>query len=164
MLTVIVEAGENPEAVARTLAGLVPAAVEGVVRDVHIVAGSESPALKRVVDTAGARLWPSGRLADAINAARAEWLLVLEPGARLNGEWMDAVAAHCGASHMPARFRKAKGGRRFAWFGARASALSRGLVIAKAQAIANMRGRRSAEALASGLAVRTLDVELTPPV
>ena len=50
---------------------------------------------------------PSGGIAAGIRQAKGEWLLLLEPGARLVEGWIDAVVAHTARQTMPARFSRA---------------------------------------------------------
>ncbi|TIT80109.1 MAG: glycosyl transferase family 2, partial [Mesorhizobium sp.] len=99
--------------------------------------------------------------------AKGDWLLLLEPGARLAEGWIEEVAAHTARQTMPARFSRARGNR--APFLARVfsgnRALAEGLVISKRQAAALAKSARSAEALARGLATRRLNAEIwvAPP-
>ena len=50
-----------PEAIVRTLAALVPAAIEGVIRDVALAAPAESAELSRIADHAGCELVTGAR-------------------------------------------------------------------------------------------------------
>ena len=43
-------------------------------------------------------IWPSGGIAAGIGQAKGDWLLLLEPGARLVDGWIEPVAAHMRAS------------------------------------------------------------------
>ena len=87
MISVVIEADQNDEALARTLAALVGAAAEGVVRDVAVVVtGSAPPAIATIIDAFGCQA-VSGGLAEAIRVARGPWLLVLPVGAELEPTW-----------------------------------------------------------------------------
>jgi hypothetical protein len=74
----------SPEAVVRTLSALVPAAIEGLVRDVVLAAPSGNADLARIADHAGCQLAEAGGAADVISAglrmARGDALLVLRAG------------------------------------------------------------------------------------
>jgi hypothetical protein len=163
MLSVLIETRNDEEGLARTLATLVGGAVEGVVRDVVIRDTDSSDGTRSVADHAGCAL-VTGGLAAAIGRAKADWLLILEPGARLGEGWMDEAAAHMAKFTMPARFSRSRSGR--APFLARAfkrnSALAQGLLISKRQASSLAHRADSAEALARGLAMRTLTAEISP--
>ncbi len=86
MLSVIIlcdESAARPEAVVRTLAPLVGAAVKGLVRDV-VVAGPKDRQLDIIGDHAGCAIieadLESVRLAQAFAAARGETLMLLRSG------------------------------------------------------------------------------------
>jgi hypothetical protein len=72
-----------PEEAARTLAFLVSAAVQGVVRDAVLI-GEDSAALRYVADYAGCTLVsepePAKALAEALAAARSEHVFLLKAG------------------------------------------------------------------------------------
>ena len=163
MLSVLIETRNDEEALARTLATLVGGAVEGVVRDVIVLDRGSTDATRRVADQTGCTL-VTGELSAAIAQAKGDWLLVLEPGARLVDGWGDEAAAHAARFTMPARFSRARAGR--TPFLARAfkrnSALAQGLLISKRQASSLAKKADTAEALARGLAMRTLPAEIWP--
>jgi hypothetical protein len=92
MLTAIVlgESDQNqklahrvPEQAARTLAFLVSAAVQGLIRDAVLI-GEETPALRYVADYAGCTLVgesdPAKALAKALDLARGEHVFLLRAG------------------------------------------------------------------------------------
>ena len=162
MLTVLIETRNDEEGLARTLASLVGAAVEGVVRDVIVCDHGSTDQTHYVAEHAGCHYVASGGVAAGIGQAKGEWLLLLEPGARLVEGWADSVVAHTAKLAMPGRFSRARGSR--APFLARAfsrpTALAEGLVITKRQATALSRSAASAEAIARGLATRKLDGEI----
>jgi glycosyltransferase involved in cell wall biosynthesis len=161
MLSVLIETLNDEEGLARTLASLIGGAVEGVVRDVVVCDTGSTDQTHSVADHAGCQ-YVSGGIAAGIGQAKGEWLLLLEPGARLAEGWIDEVAAHTARQSMPARFSRARGSR--APFLSRVfsgnRALAEGLVISKRQAAALSASARSAEAIARGLATRRLDAEI----
>ena len=166
MLSVLIETRNDEEGLARTLASLVGGAVEGVVRDVIVCDAGSTDQTHRVAEHAGCN-YVAGGIAVGIGQAKGDWLLVMEPGARLAEGWIDEVVAHTAKHTMPARFSRARGNR--APFLARVfsgnRALAEGLVISKRQAAALAKSARSAEALARGLATRRLNAEIwvAPP-
>lgn len=161
MLTVLIETKNDEDGLTRTLASLISGAVEGVVRDVIVCDRGSTDQTHRVAEHAGCH-FASGGVADGIRQAKGEWLLMLEPGARLVEGWIEPVLAHTAKLTMPARFSRARGSR--APFLSRAfsrpTALAEGLVITKRQAAALSRSAASAEAIARGLATRKLDGEI----
>ncbi|RUT97869.1 glycosyl transferase family 2 [Mesorhizobium sp. USDA-HM6] len=166
MLSVLIETRNDEEGLARTLASLIGGAVEGVVRDVIVCDTGSTDQTHYVAEHAGCH-YVSGGIADSIGQAKGDWLLLLEPGARLAEGWIEEVAAHTARQTMPARFSRARADR--APFLVRVfsgnRALAEGLVISKRQAAALAKSARSAEALARGLATRRLNAEIwvAPP-
>lgn len=83
---VLIEAGPNgapsSEAVVRTLAALVPAAIEGVVRDVALAAPQPSNDLMRIADHAGCGLvtGEAGLLRRSLDSLKEPRLLVVRAG------------------------------------------------------------------------------------
>ncbi len=164
MITVLVEADAgSTERLARTLAALVPAVVEGVVLDAVILNVDGSDEVEEIAKAAGARCVGGGDITAAIGEARGDWLLCLEPGARPEGEWFEAVSSDlAGRDHsrpMPARFRPARTDGLLSLF-RRPRALRCGLVIHRRQAAAAKAG--TLEALANGRAARRLNARLVP--
>lgn len=163
MLTVLIETRNSEEELARTLGSLISGAVEGVVRDVIVCDHGSTDQTHRVADHAGCHFMKDG-VAAAISRAKAEWLLLLEPGARLSDGWMQPVLQHVSKQTMPARFRLAKAGRAplLRRIFSRGSSLAPGLLISRRQAASLARNARDAGSLARGLAMRTLAAEIFP--
>lgn len=91
MISVVIPTLNAERTLPHTLSALVPAAIQGVVREVIIVDGGSSDATQMVADAAGAEWLTAERgrgtqLAAGADAARGDWLLflhadtVLEPG------------------------------------------------------------------------------------
>jgi glycosyltransferase involved in cell wall biosynthesis len=162
MLSVLIETHNDEERLARTLGSLVSGAVEGAVREVIVCDRGSTDQTHRVAEHAGCSYLATGGIAAGIRQAKSEWLLLLEPGARLGEGWMEAVAAHVTKVTMAARFSRAKVDR--APFLARVfrsnRALAEGLVITKRQANALSHTATSAEAMARGLASKRLEAEI----
>ncbi|MBZ9797493.1 glycosyltransferase [Mesorhizobium sp. ES1-4] len=167
MLSVLIETRNDEEGLARTLATLIGGAVEGVVREVVVCDAGSSDQTHRVAEHAGCQYLGSGGIAAGIKQAKGDWLLLLEPGARLAEGWIEAVVAHTARQTMAARFSRARGNRMpfLARVFSGNRALADGLVISKRQAASLSKSAGNAEALARGLATRKLDAEIwaAPP-
>ncbi|WP_420959731.1 glycosyltransferase [Brucella sp. IR073] len=162
MVSVIIETKNDEEALARTLAGLVGGAVEGLVRDVLIVDHGSSDHTSDVADAAGCVFLSNGSFADAVRQARGDWLLLLEPGARLLEGWAEAVRDHIEVLPGPARFTRSAIHRpRFlARIFSRNDPLKDGLLISRQQAAALLKPGYGARDLARGLSMRKLKAEI----
>lgn len=170
MVTFLFFTRNDSAALAHSLVPLVHDAVEGHVSEVLVADSGSTDSTADLADAAGCRMvqLPETTLRDAVAGARAEWIVVLEPGARLAEGWHNAVMDHvmrpesAAACFRPAR----KGGwfaRVFRSVTARRGPLARGLVISRAQALANLSANaRSGEDLIRGLALKVLDVEIEP--
>ena len=161
MLTVLIETKDSEEGLARTLASLISGAVEGLVRDVIVSDRGSTDQTHRVAEHAGCHFMATG-ISNAVKQARGDWLLMLEPGARLADGWMEPVAMHIAKNTMAAQFSRARAAR--APFLARVfsknRALANGLLISKPQATALSRNAADAEAIARGLATKRLTAEI----
>ena len=101
----------------------------------------------------------TGGIAAGIARAKGDWLLILEPGARLLEGWIEPVAMHIAKSTMPARFSRARSER--LPFLARVFSANRALAAGPgdrqaAGVPAGQERAATAEALARGLAVKQL--------
>jgi glycosyltransferase involved in cell wall biosynthesis len=164
MISVLIETLNDEEALARTLASLVGAVVEGAVREVVVCDRGSTDQTHYVAEHAGCRFVGQGGIAAAIGVAKSDWLLLMEPGARLAEGWAEAVLAHMNKSTLPARLTRSRVAR--LPFLARVFSanrpLAQGLLITKRQASSLAKNAGNAEALARGLAVKTLDAEIVP--
>lgn len=104
MLTILIENRNNEAELAHTLAALVAGAVEGLVSDVIILDNGSTDGSAHVADTAGARFCTGWAISDVILSARGSWFLLLEPGARPVGRWVDDIAEYMAIGTKPARF------------------------------------------------------------
>ncbi|MBS3648305.1 glycosyltransferase [Pseudaminobacter sp. 19-2017] len=164
MLSVLIETKNDEEGLARTLASLVGAAVEGVVRDVIVCDGGSTDQTRQVADHAGCQFLAGGGIAAGIRKAKGEWLLLLEPGARLGEGWTDDVIAHTAEASTPARFTCASGerGSFLARLFSRRRPLAEALLIRKGQAVVLSKRAESAEAIAQAVSAKRLRAELSP--
>lgn len=161
MLSVIIETNNDEEGLARSLAPLVPAVVDGLVREVIVCDTGSTDGTLKVAEHAGCRI-VSGEVIEAIRIAKADWLLFLEPGARLTGDWLDPVAQHMGRQTMPAQFSRARESRPRLFARVFATALATGLLVNRRQAFSRARPGLGAEGVARGLAVKRLAAEIIP--
>lgn len=162
MLTVLIETRNDEEALAHTLASLIGGAIEGVVREVIICDRGSTDHTAKVAEHAGCSYLATGGIASGIRQAKGDWLLLIEPGARLIEGWMDGVLTHTSRTTMPGRFSRSRMDR--APFLSRVfsgrRALAEGLVISKAQASALSRHAGDAAAIARGLSAKRLPAEI----
>ncbi len=86
----IVTASDDGEALARLLTAFVPAAAEGLVREVSVVGATG--AAREVAEDAGAD--PYETFGEAFTRARGPWVAGLPLAAVLGRDWMPIVAAH----------------------------------------------------------------------
>lgn len=164
MISVLIETHNSDELLARTLAGLVGGAVEGLLSDVIIVDYGSSDQTHRVADAAGCIFLQDQTLIDGFRRARSEWFLLVEPGARLLDGWIEPVAVHVERAQGPACFtcshahRKPLLNRLFY----KRSPIADGLLISKRQAMALLKPEKKAADLARGLAMKRLRAEIIP--
>jgi len=86
----------SSEAVVRTLAALVTAAIEGLVRDVTLATGGESLDLRKIADHAGCEIAeaadPAGAIAVGLASARGDLLLILRAGYAPEAGFIEEIA------------------------------------------------------------------------
>jgi hypothetical protein len=170
MVSVFIEAGEDPHALAASLSTLVSGAVEGMVREVVVIDRGLDAATRKVADHAGCRIATGESLSGIVALSRGNWLLLLEAGARLSLDWTEAVATHIGdvesraLTPRAARFSRAKRDQPgfFARFTGRRTALVEGLLVPKPQAVGLAKGADTLEAMAKGLATTRLAATVRP--
>ncbi|HWA59730.1 MAG TPA: cell wall biosynthesis glycosyltransferase [Caulobacteraceae bacterium] len=90
MITVVFATLNDAEGLAQAMAELVPAAVDGLVREVVVADAGSTDATLEVADEAGATI-VSGGLRSAVAVARADWILALPPRPGLVPGWERAV-------------------------------------------------------------------------
>ena len=164
MISVIIETKDHAEDLARTLGSLVPAAVEGFVRDVTVRDLGSSDGTRKVCDHAGARWLEGGELPEVIKSARCDWLLFLAPGARLLDGWIEPASIHMQKLTSPARFTRSRAHRLsfFSRLKGGPDPLADGLLIHRKQALALARSGAHAQGLARGLAAKRLSGGIAP--
>ena len=107
MLSVLVFDADEPMDLTITLSSLVAGVVEGVLREVVVVAPLGEAALK-VADHAGCSVLPRAELGRAPVALKGDWLIVMRAGDRLPANWPERAARHV---EDQLRARTPRGGR-----------------------------------------------------
>lgn len=115
MLSVIIPTSDSAADLQGLLAVLVPAAMDGLVREVICADADSSDQTHEICEDSGARLLAGG-LAAAAQAAKADWVLVLPVEIRLRGDWVEAMKAHLVRGKRPAVVRGAREPGLFARF------------------------------------------------
>lgn len=164
MLTVLMECRDHEAELAQTLSGLVSGAVEGLVSDVAVLDRGSSDGSARVADAAGCRFYRDWALSNVLLAARGDWLLLIEPGARLQKGWIEEVMEYTASRSRPARFSLARHCRRpfLKRIVGKTQPLEHGLLLTKRQALDAVAPGIGLAALASGLKAVRLSSELIP--
>lgn len=119
MISVVLLASEDLQGLAAQMAMLVPAAVDGLVKEVILAAGGE-PGVEALVEDSGARLVQVGgdasaRLAAAAAAARGDWILTLRSAPVLREGWREPVEKHLAGGGGTAAVLAAPGGLLGKW-------------------------------------------------
>lgn len=93
MITVVVRAEHGAEALAVTLAALVPAVADGLVGDAVVLARAPDDEIAAVADALGAKLLvgADGTWASAARVARRDWILCLSAGDVPGEGWIRAL-------------------------------------------------------------------------
>ena len=93
MITAIIETLNEEVSLAHALAALVPAATEGLIRDVIVIDRGSHDGTRQVADAAGCTIVDAGEEADArraaVERARGDWLLFTPAAHVLRAGWMD---------------------------------------------------------------------------
>ena len=92
MLTVIIDARTDAERLPVLLAQLTAGAVDGLVRQVLIVAAAGQPGIDDLCEETGAETHTT--IEAAAGAARADWLVVLPADFRLRDGWIKSLEGH----------------------------------------------------------------------
>ncbi len=162
MLSVLIETRNDEEGLAHTLASLVGGAVEGVVREVIVCDAGSSDQTHHVAEHAGCHYLANAPLAAGIRQAKSEWLLMLEPGARLREGWIEAVLSHAGSASGAARFTRSRQSREpfLSRIFAGRRPLADGLVVTKRQAQSLARGDGTGSTIARAVSPRRIGAEI----
>ena len=164
MLTVMMECRDQEPELAHTLSALVAGAVEGLVSDVVVLDHGSSDGSSRVADAAGCRFYTQWDIRDVLGAARGDWLLLVEPGARPLSGWIDAIGEYVSVHTSAARLSPSRGHRRpfLQRIGRAKPPLEDGLLLPKRQAIALAKQGMRLDQLVPGIKPRRLSCEIVP--
>ena len=161
MISVLIQTKDSEEDLARTLSSLIGGAVEGVVREVIVCDRGSTDQTRHVAEHAGC-VFVCGTAAAGVKQAKCEWLLMLEPGARLVDGWMESATSHMNKATIAGRFTRSRAHR--TPFLSRVlpgnRGLAQGLLIRKRQAAPLAKNGQDAEAIARGLATKQLEGEI----
>ncbi|MGZ3344295.1 MAG: glycosyltransferase [Caulobacteraceae bacterium] len=99
MMSVVIATRDDGRTLGQTLAALVPAAVDGLVREVILADAGSTDETLAIAEDAGARVVrcdgpAEARLLEGCKAARAEWLLILEASVSAPHGWEPAAGRH----------------------------------------------------------------------
>jgi glycosyltransferase involved in cell wall biosynthesis len=99
MISVVIATHNDGLTLGQTLASLVPAAVDGVVREVILADAGSTDDTLAIAEDAGARVVRTdgaveARLAEGCKGARAEWLLILQASESAPHGWEAAARRH----------------------------------------------------------------------
>lgn len=107
MISVVMVASEDLPGLAAQMAMLVPAAVDGLVKEVILV-GEAEPGLEALAEDSGARLVsavgdPGSRFSAGAAAAKGDWILTLRSEPVLREGWREPLERHlAGGAGAPA--------------------------------------------------------------
>ncbi|WP_369059181.1 glycosyltransferase [Caulobacter sp. 73W] len=93
MLSVIIPTNDDPAGLVRTLAALVPVAMDGFVKEVILADPAAQASTLEIAEETGARI-VEGPLKAACAVARHPWILVLGSGRVLPAGWEEEAARH----------------------------------------------------------------------
>ena len=99
MISVVIATHNDERALGQTLAALVPAAVDALVREVILADAGSTDDTLAIAEDAGARMVRNegaveARLLEGCKAARADWLLILEASVSAPHGWEGAARRH----------------------------------------------------------------------
>jgi glycosyltransferase involved in cell wall biosynthesis len=99
MISVVIATLNDERTLGQTLASLVPAAVDGLVREVILADGGSTDETLAIAEDAGARVVRGegaveARLAEACRTARADWFLIIEASVPAPHGWEGAAGRH----------------------------------------------------------------------
>ena len=123
MLSVLIPTHDSAADLAVLLSALVPAAVDGLVREVICADAGSTDGTLEICEDAGARVVAGGLVA-AARAAKSDWVLVLPVGLVLKADWAERTGVHLARGRRRAVIRGAPGPGPLAWLSPAAGLLA----------------------------------------
>ncbi len=164
MLSVLIEILDDESELAATLSVLVAGAVEGLVSDVVVLDRGSKDGSSAVADAAGCLFLTGVSPAEAVARTRGDWLLLLEPGARPMGRWVEEIAEHMSLGGGTVRLAPARQFRRplITRLFHRASPLEHGCLLRKSEALRLAPAGRTTAELAALSRPKRMATEIAP--
>ena len=101
MISVVMATLNSERDLVEALSPLIPASVDGLVRELVVADGGSTDRTLEILDEAGAVVVEGG-LDAACRAAKGPWLLILRPQSRLPYEWLAIVRRRLGKAEAGA--------------------------------------------------------------
>lgn len=101
MISVIIPTHNDEATLVRTLSGLVPAVVDGLIREVIVADSGSGDATLEIAESTGCRIVTGGSLWQGCREAKGDWLLILHPDSQLAEGWGKPALEHI--RHHPLR-------------------------------------------------------------
>ncbi len=160
----MMECRDHEAELAHTLSFLVAGAVEGLVGDVVVLDHGSSDGTSSVADAAGCRFYGAWDIKDILRGVRGEWLMLVEPGARLQHGWIEEVAEYIALGKQAARFSESRSHRKpfYQRITRKVPPLEQGFLLPKREALATARSGMSLGDLARVHKPRRLATEIIP--
>ncbi|SMC92379.1 hypothetical protein SAMN05880593_110143 [Rhizobium sp. RU36D] len=160
----MMECRDHEAELAHTLSFLVAGAVEGLVGDVVVLDHGSSDGTSSVADAAGCRYYGKWDIKDILRGARGEWLMLVEPGARLQQGWIEEVGEYITLGKQPARFTESRHHRRplYQRMLRKVPPLEHGFLLPKREAVATVNSGMSLGDIARSHKPRRLTTEIIP--
>jgi hypothetical protein len=106
MITAFILANNDAKALTRTLNALVVATVDGMVREVIVLATYDNDIAAKLADDAGCALISPDNFASTVSVTKGEWLMILVAGALPEQGWLEAVDNHIQSDDKAVRFTR----------------------------------------------------------
>jgi glycosyltransferase involved in cell wall biosynthesis len=94
MISVVIATLNDEQTLAAVFAALIPAAVDALVREVIVVDGGSGDRTLQIADDAGARILSGLEIGSACQAAKSDWLLILDAKTPAPSGWENAALDH----------------------------------------------------------------------
>ena len=106
MITAFILANNDAKALARTLNALIGATIEGLVREVVLLAETGNEIATKLADQTGCLITSQREFSGLVKSAKGDWILILESGAFPEQGWVEAFENHLQSGSGAARFTR----------------------------------------------------------